>query len=189
MTRLNLKKSVLALAVVTGSLVSGQSNEASAGCHRQYRSRVIYTQPIQPVTTVITKATVVTKVVTAKPVRQLLSVPQGSSMRIKVNFLGSEPGLVFMTSGTLTMECPIQEWSPTFVVFQLPEIGVIKASEVRLDVAKADGKVARTVDVRLTPTPDVEVIQSASVIPRAPRKVSGNRPTINTGGLSVATER
>jgi len=56
---------------------------------------------------------------------------------------------------------------------------------VTLDVAKADGNVARTFDVLLTPTPDIEIIENVEVISRAPRKVSANRPTLQTGGIPV----
>jgi len=192
----NMKKCVLAIVVVTGVLAGGFSDEASAGCHKTryvcHQPQVVYTQPVQraePATTVVTNTEVVTKVavVKAKPIRRLPEVPQGSTMRIKVNFLGNEPGVVFMTAGRLTMQCRILEWAPTHVMFELPEIGVIEASEVTLDVAKADGKVARSVDVLITPTPDIEIIENVEVVPRAPREVSGNQPTLETGGLPVVT--
>ena len=194
MRTFNLKKSVLTLAVATGALAGGFSDDASAGCHKtryvQYQPQVVHTQPAPPapVTTVVTKTEVVAKV-TVAPVRRLPEVPQGSTMRIKVNFLGNEPGVVFMTAGKLTLQCRILEWAPTHVMFELPQIGVIEASEVTLDVAKADGKVARSVDVLLTPTPDIEIIENVDVIPRAPRKVSASRPTVNTGGIPVVTGR
>ena len=192
MTSFNLKKSVLAIVVASGALATGLSDEASAGCNSRYvcyQPRVVHTQPTRPAptatTTVVTRTEVVAKVVIAPPVRHLPEVPQGSTMRIKVNFLGNEPGVVFMTAGKLTLQCRILEWAPTHVMFQLPEIGVIEASEVTLDVAKADGNVARTFDVLLTPTPDIEIIENVEVISRAPRKVSANRPTLQTGGIPV----
>jgi hypothetical protein len=193
MKAFNLKKSVLTMMAATAALASGFSGEASA-CSKPkyicYQPQVVYTQPVQraePVTTIVTRTEVVARVSIAPPVRHLPEVPQGSTMRIKVNFLGNEPGVVFMTAGKLTLQCRILEWAPTHVMFELPEIGVIEASEVTLDVAKANGTVARTVDVLLTPTPDIEIIENVDVIPRAPRKVSGNRPTLETGGIPVVT--
>lgn len=188
------KKCVLAVTVAAGALTSGLSDEASAGCHQTryvcQQPTVVYVQPVQkvqPVTTVVTRTEVIARVTIKKPIRRLPEVPQGSTMRIKVNFLGNEPGVVFMTTGKLTLQCRVLEWAQTHVMFELPNIGVIEASEVTLDVAKADGKVARSVDVLLTPTPDIEIIENVDVIPRAPRKVSSNRPTIETGGLPVVT--
>ena len=197
-----MKRLILSVAAVALTAVSFGVNDAEAGCHSRVRycyqpvQRVqvqhVHVQPapiVRPVTTVVTRTQVVARVTVAppKPVRRLPEVPQGSAMRIKVNFLGNEPGVVFMTAGKLTLQCRVLEWAPTHVMFQLPELGLLDAAEVTIDVAKADGRVARSVDLLLTPTPDIEIIENVEVIPRAPRRVSAFRPLLQTGGIPVVT--
>lgn len=180
-----ISKTVVATALVTAVLV-GPFAEQSAACRtKRYvctQRRTVHVSPAP--TTVITKTEVVARV-TVDPIPHLPEVPQGSAMRVKVNFLGNEAGVVFVTAGKLTLQCEILEWAPTHVVFQLPNVGVLDPSPVTIDVAKADGRIARSVDVLLTPTADIEIIESVEVVPRAPRRGSSLQPTLQTGGIPV----
>lgn len=186
---------VVAVAVVSQFLIP---ITVDAGCSRnsysyarpqQYQQ---ITQPTTPHSTHLTSKTSVTNtsitninavIVTPKP--NNVEVPMGSSMRIKVNFLGEEPGYVYLKSGELVLECPILTWTSSYVEFALPALGILKPTDARIDVAKAEGRVARSVTVTLIPTEDVEVLEPAEVIPRAPRTINANRPILDTGGLPV----
>ena len=173
--------------VVFGVLVvaSAMAVESQAGnCYR--RPTYYYTKPVAKPAAPVVQAEVTTKVTVTTTVPKLVSVPQGSSLRVKVNFLGTEPGFVFLTAGELVLKCEIEEWTATHVVFRLPELGILAPKAVRLDIARPDGRVARSANVLLVPTNDIEVIPPVAVEPRAPRKVSANQPIANPGGLTAA---
>ena len=174
----------LSVAVLAGS-VAGLSDEAQAcGKRGYYYQQTYYTAPQPAQTTVVSQTSITAVVVTAaKP--SLPEVPAGSSMRIKVNFLGNQSGHVFLNIGKLVMECKVLEWNPSYAVFALPDLGILDSTEATIDVTKADGLVARSTKVMLTPTQDVEVIESVEVIPRAARKV-GPQARAVTGGLQVS---
>ncbi|MFM9965966.1 MAG: hypothetical protein ACKV2Q_32695, partial [Planctomycetaceae bacterium] len=150
----------LSVAVLTGS-VAGVSGEAQA-CNKKtyyYQQQTYYVPaPVAPPVqqTVVSQTTLI--VTASKP--SLPEVPAGSNMRIKVNFLGNQSGHVFLNVGKLVMECKVLEWTPSYVVFALPELGLLEATEATIDVAKSEGQVARSTTVLLTPTKDIEVFES-----------------------------
>ena len=128
--------------------VAGLSDEAQAcGKRGDYYQQTYYNAQQPARTTVVSQTSITVVVVTAaKP--SLLEVPAGSSMRIKVNFLGNQSGRVFLNIGKLVMECKVLEWNPSYAVFALPDLGILDSTEATIDVTKADGLVAR--ETRMT---------------------------------------
>jgi hypothetical protein len=175
-------KKWLALGMVVVSLA--MATESQAGNCR--KTTYCYSKPVAKAAVPVVAAEVTTRVTVTTAVPQFVSVPQGSSLRVKVNFLGNDPGFVFLTAGELVLKCEILEWDPSYVVFRLPELGILSPKAVRLDITRPDGRVARSTDVLLVPTNDIEVIAPEGVEPRAPQKVSVNQPIANPGGLSIA---
>ena len=181
-----MKKFLVRTLLLTG-LVVGQGAHARA-CDRpvHYFHPVSYsvTYPVAPVQTTTVSQTSITALVVTATRPSLPEIPAGSSMRIKVNFLGNQTGHVFLNVGKLVMECKVVEWTPSYVVFALPELGLLEATEATIDVTKPEGLVARSTRVKLTPTQDVEIVESAEIVPRAARKISARVPAV-TGGLTV----
>ena len=128
--------------------VAGLSDEAQAcGKRGDYYQQTYYNAQQPARTTVVSQTSITVVVVTAaKP--SLPEVPAGSSMRIKVNFLGNQSGRVFLNIGKLVMECKVLEWNPSYAVFALPDLGILDSTEATIDVTKADGLVAR--ETRMT---------------------------------------
>jgi hypothetical protein len=186
----------LSVAALAGSVVGVNDNAHACDRRVTYYQPAAYYQPasytvvsqpappVQPVQTTVVSQTSITAVVVSAAKPTLPEVPAGSSMRIKVNFLGNQTGHVFLNVGKLVMECKVEEWNPSYTVFALPELGILEATEATIDVTKSDGLVARSTKVKLTPTQDVEVLEPVAVIPRAARKVSARVPAV-TGGLEV----
>ncbi|MEI8017229.1 MAG: hypothetical protein WCH39_03465 [Schlesneria sp.] len=184
---------VMSVTVLAGSVVGVNDNAHACdkrvtyyqpAAYYQPASYTVVTQPAPPVQTTVVSQTSITAVVVSAAKPTLPEVPAGSSMRIKVNFLGNQTGHVFLNVGKLVMECKIEEWNPSYAVFALPDLGLLEATEATIDVTKSDGLVARSTKVKLTPTQDVEVLEPVAVIPRAVRKVSARVPAV-TGGLEV----
>jgi hypothetical protein len=103
-----------------------------------------------------------------------IKVPQGAKLRLKANFLGKEPGQVFLATGSVTLACEVLEWNPNFVNIQLPNMAVVKETAGKIVIVTNEGALKRKVEVIVMPTPDVEVIASDDFIPKAPTEVLGN---------------
>ena len=135
------------------------------------QTTVIYTYPVAPLIIAAPAPTAPTIVLPSKK----LKVPQGGTVRLKANFLGNEEGHVFLAVGSVTLECPIQQWNPQFVVLQLPKAGIISDTSAELVIATKTGDVKRRVEVILSPTADVQVISNEEFVPRAPKEIFGDR--------------
>jgi len=176
-----------ALAVTAASVMGVGSQEAQAGhgCRTYYsyyryslpyvypvvrHTAVIYAYPTAPVIIAAPVPTAPTIVLPSKTVK----VPAGGKIRLKANFLGNEAGHVFLAVGSVTLECPIQEWNPQFVILQLPKAGIIADTSAELVIATRDGDVKRRVNVILAPTADVEAIPDGEFVPRAPKELFGD---------------
>ena len=173
------------VGALLASCIVGQSNSAYAGSHCGRYTRPVYYAAPQPVQTTAVSQTSITAVVITPAKPSLPQVPAGSSMRIKVNFLGDQTGHVFLNVDNLVMECSVLVWTPNYVEFALPAVGIVDPTEATINVVTATGLVARSTKVMLNPTKDIEVLESVEVIPRAARTVSPRVPAI-TGGLEVA---
>lgn len=182
-----MKKKFLVIAsLVATSLAAGQSGTANAcdGHRRTYhacqsvavvqpvvRSEAVIVQPAPSAVVITPSAPVATAIITPKAIR----VPQASVLRLKANFLGENPGRVFLFVNSLTLECEVVEWDPNYVIIRLPNAGVIKDTAGKLLIATQEGVLKRKVDVIVAPTPDVEVVPSDEFIAKAPTELfSGN---------------
>jgi hypothetical protein len=181
---------MLALSLLGASIAGLQGMEAEAGwgCRSHYQSHpvsVVYPTVVHPVVrheTVVVHPVVTATVVVPAPVPvappavvtpKAVQVPQGGTLRLKANFLGSEAGHVILASGSLTLDCKIVDWNPQFVVIKLPQLAVTKATEANLVISTKSGDVKRSVAVIINPTPDIEVIPTDEFVAKAPTEVLG----------------
>jgi|GEM_PF-2536375 len=187
-----MKYKILSIALAAVTFVASQSGTAEAGygCRTYYRPAyrpVTIVQPVvyQPVVhqPVVVQPVVTHPVVVAVPAPapapifvapKAIKVPQGAKLRLKANFLGKEPGQVFLATGSVTLACEVLEWNPSFVNIQLPGIGVVKETAGKIVIVTNEGILKRKVEVIIEPTPDVQVIASDDFIPKAPTEVLGH---------------
>lgn len=178
-----MKKKFLVIAsLVAASTVATQSGTSNAcdGHRRIYQAcpTVTVVQPVVRSETVVVQpapaAVVITPSIPAPAAiitPKAIKVPQASSLRLKANFLGQNPGRVFLFVNSLTLECEVIEWSPDYVNIRLPNAGVVKDTAGKIMIATQDGVLKRKVDVIVTPTPDVEVIPSDEFIAKPPTEL------------------
>ena len=192
-----MKYHFLSIALAAVSFVASQSGSAEAGfgCktyHRYSYQPVTVVQPVVQQTVVqqsvvpppvVVQAAPTPTVVVAVPAPtpapivlapRGIKIPQGGTLRLKANFLGKEPGQVFLATGPVTFECEVIEWNPSFVVIHLPEMAVVKETAGKIVIATNEGALKRKVEVIVVPTPDVEVVASDEFIRKAPTEVLGN---------------
>jgi|694.fasta_scaffold00597_9 hypothetical protein len=182
-----MKYKILSIALAAVSFVVSQSGTAEAGygCRTYYRPVYRPVTIVQPVVhqPVVVQPVVTHPVVVAVPTPapapifvapKAIKVPQGAKLRLKANFLGKEPGQVFLATGSVTLACEVLEWNPNFVNIQLPNMAVVKETAGKIVIVTNEGALKRKVEVIVMPTPDVEVIASDDFIPKAPTEVLGN---------------
>lgn len=138
---------------------------ANAGCgsrrcspRSSFRPTIRYSRPVVRYTNVVRVQppriihNVAPKVVVApRPARpQLPTVPSGSTMTLPANFLGSQPGDVFMVFNKIKLPIKVQQWSPTGVTVTLPPMAIKSAVEIRVDIVLPNGNLAVSRQVRVT---------------------------------------
>lgn len=171
-------KNFAALACVA-AVVSGLSlSEEAEACERNNRvvyartSYIVHAKPIvkpAPKPTPVAVATAELKkneIVVVK--KKLVEIEYGSVVTAKVRFAGQEEGEVTIQSGNLELQCPVLEWSPSRVTFQLPDIETPYDSEVTLTIFKSTGAVAKRVEALILSDADFKVQPSSPSITRGP---------------------
>ncbi len=118
-------------------------------CSRSYSN---YRPAPRPV---IRPVVVVKKVFVPAPQPQLPTVPAGATLTLPTNFLGGQPGNVFMTFANIKLPCQIKGWTDSSVTFTLPPMAIKNAVAVRLDVVLPHGKIATSQKVLVTAPPKV----------------------------------
>ena len=95
-------------------------------------------------------------VVAPPPEVVLPSVPAGSTLTIPANFLGNEPGSVFMVFQDIKLPVQITAWNMTGVTITLPPMAIKEVVRIRLDVVLPDGRLGHSQKLNVTaPAPVV----------------------------------
>ncbi len=176
------KKFLLVASLVATSFVAVPSGTAEAcdGCRRVQHigQPVTVVQPVVHSETIVTSHLASTVVInpvslpsTAIITPKAIKIPQGAVLRLKANFLGQVPGRVFLVANTLTFECEVIEWDPSYVMIRLPNAGVIRDTSGKLLITTQEGVLKRKVDVIVAPTPDVQVVPNEEFIAKPPTEL------------------
>jgi hypothetical protein len=75
----------------------------------------------------------------------------GSSLALDGKSFGKESGNVRLRISGLVLPVAVLQWSDDSIKSQLPKVELIETTQATLEVLRADGKVASTSPVRLTP--------------------------------------
>ena len=163
--------------------LAGFASDANAGCGRSrgysirssFRPTVRYVRPqvhnvvrVQPKTIVhnVVRHTPPQVVVAPKPAKpQLPTVPAGSTLTLPANFLGSQPGDVFMVFNKIKLPIKVQRWTPTGVTISLPPMAIKTAVEIRVDIVLPNGTLAVTRHLRVTKPASVVLHPTAPTSP------------------------
>ncbi len=163
--------------------LAGFASDANAGCgsgrrysiRSSYRPTVRYVRPqvhnvvrAQPKTIVhnVVQHAPPKVVVAPSPVKpQLPTVPAGSTLTLPANFLGSQPGDVFMVFNKIKLPITVQRWTPTGVTITLPPMAIKTAVEIRVDIVLPNGTLAVTRHLRVTKPASVVLHPTAPTSP------------------------
>ena len=85
----------------------------------------------------------------------LPQVAAGSSLTIPANFLGPQPGHVFLSLGATKLPCQILSWKPESVTITLPPMGIAAPQKACLHILMPHGQVMKRVDFLLTAPPEI----------------------------------
>lgn len=173
--RENIVNKFFAIAsFVASSMVACQADfsEACDSCRpgRYYHhTETVLVDRVVPSTVIVTPSAPAPAVNFYKP--RAIKVPQGSVLRLKANFLGHEPGQVFLQINSTTHPCEVIEWNPSFVIIHMPNFAAMADTPGKIMIATNDGKLKRKIDVIVAPTEDVAVIPNDEFIPKAPTEL------------------
>ena len=163
----HLQNAAMLLAAV--AVVATSANFAQAGCRRH---RVIHHYPVHRhvhrVHRVIHKPVIVhppVAIAPVKPVAHLPSVPAGSTLTLPGNFLGPNPGHVFLVLNKVKLPVRIDNWTPTGVTMTLPPMAVKQPTPARIDVVLEHGQLANKLKILLTPPAALVLHPSAPASP------------------------
>lgn len=102
----------------------------------------------------------------------------GTRITIFANFLQNDPGVVLLDIGATTTQCEMVEWKPQSVTVQLPRLGLSRPQDAKLRVVLPNGRVAKSMSVRLIAQPDIVVHQETVAQPMPPAPVAVPRPAV-----------
>lgn len=143
-----------ALTLAAGLVGGAQSASACDRCttYTTYRPEtVVLHRPVANLAVARTTHTVYKMdVATIVAPAKIAALQPGGIYRLRVDFLGKEPGEVHLKFGPLKHKCEIKDWSPNHVTFTLPEIEMLEESVATIDVFRPNGQVARSMSVALT---------------------------------------
>lgn len=150
------------LAAIAITSLATLTSDATAGCssrvrHHYPRHHHTYVRHVRPVTVVRPTVQVVQPAIaTPPPEAAFPAVPAGSTLTIPANFLGNEPGSVFMVFQDIKLPVQISGWNMTGVTITLPPMAVKDAVLIRLDVVLPDGRLGHSQKLNVTaPAPVV----------------------------------
>ncbi|MFC1758679.1 hypothetical protein ACFL2H_07915 [Planctomycetota bacterium] len=95
----------------------------------------------------------------------LASVPAGSSMTLPANFLGDQPGSVFLVFGNIKLPVQVMKWCNESVTIKLPPMSVRNPLQVRIDVVLPHGQIGLQRRFMLTRPADVILHPSSPTSP------------------------
>lgn len=152
-----MKKLALVMAVIGGPLVAAGVASACNNSVTYYRP-VTYTRVVRTATVSQASRVIETKKAAPMPAKRLVDVEVGSTMRVRIPFLGAEQGFVFLTMGDVVMECQITEWTSQSVTFQVPDLALRNSSKVKFSVTRPNGAEAKMFSLNLTAHADIDVL-------------------------------
>ncbi|MCA9214256.1 MAG: hypothetical protein KDB27_14390 [Planctomycetales bacterium] len=166
-----MSRQIQVTVVLFSVLFAGFASEANAcgGLGRfrsSFRPTIRYSQPVvrvQPQTVVRHTQKVV--VVPAPKRPELPTVPAGSTLTLPANFLGQQPGDVFMVFNKIKLPVKVLRWQPTGVTIVLPPMAIKTAVEIRLDIVLANGNLAASRQVRVAKPASVVLHPTSPVSP------------------------
>ena len=166
----------LTLLAVAASLVASSFSSVASACPRGGR-QVTYSS--KPTVTHVVKKTVVTEqaaaiveAVVVAPALPELTV--GKAVTASAKFLGKEPGHVFIQLGSATLECEVLAWGGDSVTFQMPGLGLAKATPAEVELVRPNGDLVRSFRVALVPP--AALVEVASIATVATNEVSVAAP-------------
>ena len=128
------------LAIASLAVTASLSAPLHAGCHSgygygygyRYSYPTVYARPV------IQQAPPV--VFADLPQEQLASVPVGSTITLPANFLGPQPGSVFLVFNNVKLPVQVINWADEGVTITLPAMALRQSLKVRLDVVLPHGQ-------------------------------------------------
>ncbi len=165
------------------------TNDTSAGCSRGHH--VSYARPyvrrvqhvVQPVTVVRRTVEVVPPPVIAEPEPTFPSVPAGATLTIPANFLGNDPGSVFMVFRDIKLPVQIHSWNSTGVTITLPPMAIKDAVLIRLDIVLPDGRLGHSQKLNVTAPAPVILHPVAPTSPLPTNAALSSQPNVMSGLL------
>lgn len=157
MNALTIKVAALSAIVIS----SFCGSDADAGCFRRYTPT--YTKSTTVVVNTIAVKPVVPVVVQPAVIKRI-SVPSGSTLTLKANFLQDEPGQAVLFIEGLAMQCEIQAWSNTQVTVKMPTVGLAGSHHATLKLFKPDGSVGKSYNMLVNQPSDVIVHEEVITI-------------------------
>ena len=91
------------------------------------------------------------KPATTTPEEKLLQVPLGATLTLQATGLGEQAGQVIVQIEKIAMPALVSEWKPDGVTATLPTVAIAENIRAELLLMKADGQLASSVKVELTP--------------------------------------
>lgn len=186
-----MKKFVALMCVVTAAVSVGSDGVQACDGHNRviysaspvtYSTPVVRTYPVVHSTPAVRTTTVVSRPITVSnsvlvsrtiekkdviEIERRIKIENGSVVKAKVRFAGTEQGEVTVRAGDLELQCPIMSWSPNQVTFQMPAIEFLDDADVTLTIFKATGSVAKKVDAVLLASPDFKIESPGSSLATA----------------------
>lgn len=171
-----MTRTLTLLAVATTLVASSFSSVASAcprgGRQVTYSSKPAVTHIVQQ-TVVTEQAAAIVEAVVVQPALPELTV--GKTITAAAKFLGKEAGHVFVQLGSATIECEVLAWSSDSVTFQMPSLGLAKATPADVELVRPNGDLVRSFRVALVPP--AALVEVASIATVATNEVTVAAPT------------
>ncbi len=183
-----MTRSIISFTTLIATLVATLAPPAQA-CGTRYRHSS-YSAPravriVRPVTVV--RPTVVAQSAVAPayvaPPENLPTVPTGSQLTLPANFLGQQPGSVFMVFNNIKLPVQIDRWQNTGVTVTLPPMAIKDAVDIRVDIVLPTGKLGHTQKIRVTAPAPVVVhpVRPTSPLPTQAALSISSQPMASQG--------
>ena len=149
MTRRIITLSIVSAVVFTCLITDAFAGCGGGSCYRPTYRRAYHHTYVRPVVNLVHQAP---PVIVAPPQRRpnFPTVPSGSTITIPANFLGAQPGSVFMVFNNIKLPVQINNWTQTGVTVTLPPMAIKEAVLIRLDIILPHGQLGNTQKILVT---------------------------------------
>jgi hypothetical protein len=134
----NVERLHLPSISVTGKLTQSRAPLSDADQGAEATAKVATAPAIQPTTP-------------TTPSVPLPKIASGSTLKIDGQTLGDEQGSVRLRVGGVALPVSVVEWTAESAKVRLPNFEVTSATKAEIEVVRADGTVAATTGLQLTP--------------------------------------